>query len=64
MLTTLLVSAGSKVLGAFGQNKKSTSSSSGSGTTTPTADVPAGMTMRSGTVLEKNSPDSIEIDEG
>ena len=76
MLTTLLVSAGSKVLGAFGQSKKS-SSSAGSTTTASTAptsttitNIPAGMQMRSGTVMEKkmtasvSEAESIEIVDG
>lgn len=65
MLTTLLVSAGSKVLGAFGSGKKSSSNNSSSSATSPGqasspgstspggASVPAGMQMRSGTVMEK-----------
>ena len=64
MLTTLLVSAGTKVLGGFGLSKKSS-------TTTPTPEVApiAGMTMRSGTVMEKKltneDVDSIEmLDDG
>ena len=68
MLTTLLVSAGSKVLGAFGQSKKSSSSSSSNAsssgqTSSPASTSPSsgggthapapGMQMRSGTVMEK-----------
>ena len=56
MLTTLLVTAGTKVLGAFGQNKKNASAT-------------AGMQMRSGTVMEKkmtsSDTESVEMtDEG
>ena len=77
MLTTLLVSAGTKVLGAFGQGKKSSSNASsstaGSGPGSPApstasaGNVPAGMQMRSGTVMEKkmtntgSETESIEI---
>ncbi|XP_057314787.1 calcium/calmodulin-dependent protein kinase type II subunit alpha-like isoform X1 [Hydractinia symbiolongicarpus] len=46
MLTTLLVSAGNKVLGAFGQSKKNTEAV----TSTPT-----GIVMGSGTVLKKKT---------
>ncbi|XP_066915663.1 calcium/calmodulin-dependent protein kinase type II subunit alpha-like isoform X1 [Clytia hemisphaerica] len=78
MLTTLLVSAGTKVLGAFGQKKSSSSAGSTTTastaptatTTTTTTNIPAGMQMRSGTVMEKkmtasvSEAESIEIVDG
>lgn len=51
MLTTLLVSAGNKVLGAFGQSKKTTAA-----VTSP----PTGIVMRSGTVLEKKTTSELD----
>jgi len=76
MLTTLLVSTSTKVLGAFASSKKSTKSLTSvvSGLTNSSGVVPptpaAGMHMRSGTVMEKkmtnDDSDSIEmqVDEG
>ena len=83
MLTTLLVSAGTKVLGGFGLNKKSgekaasndSTASVVGGTSVGTAQAGgvnggmgavalAGMTMRSGTVMEKKLTDEEADGEG
>jgi len=64
MLTTLLVSAGSKVLGAF-SNKKSNSQGSQSETEaskTTTVITPAGMQLRSSTVMEKTKTSDEQMD--
>ena len=62
MLTTLLVSASSRVLNAFGQNKKSIPATVAASATptTPVSPQP-GMTMRSGTVMEKKMTDDEEM---